>query len=232
MQDDRQKPIAQNVLAFVLDQTLRLLHPFVPFITEGIFQKLNEIAPVRRLGDITQTENSKALVIAEWPKFVETLVNEDVEKQISVVQIPVRAYRDMKNKYGLPNSVLVTASANVSAEFADTLAANSDLICKMAFLKEFKVGTNIRKPSGAAVSAVEGMSFYMHDIIDIEAERARFEKQKQEIGKAKNAVEAKLANENFVSRAKPQVVAAAREKLAELSEQLNTVEKHLAELNG
>ena len=45
MQDERKKPIAQNVLAFVLDQTLRLLHPFVPFITEGIFQKLNEIAP-------------------------------------------------------------------------------------------------------------------------------------------------------------------------------------------
>jgi valyl-tRNA synthetase len=54
MQDSEQKPIAQNVLAFVLDQTLRLLHPFVPFISEGIFQKLNEVAPARTLNGLTQ----------------------------------------------------------------------------------------------------------------------------------------------------------------------------------
>jgi valyl-tRNA synthetase len=232
MQDDRQKPIAQNVLAFVLDQTLRLLHPFVPFITEGIFQKLNKMAPIRGLAGIGEAENSESLVIAKWPKVPESIIDEDIERQIALIQTPVRAYRDMKNKYGIPNSTLVSASANVSAEVVDVLAANSDLICQLAFLKEFKVYTDIKKPPKAAVSVVEGMSFYMHDIIDIEAERARFEKQKQEIGKAKNAVEAKLANENFVSRAKPQVVAQAREKLAELSEQLNTVEKHLAELNG
>ena len=232
MQDDRQKPIAQNVLAFVLDQTLRLLHPFVPFITEGIFQKLNEIAPVRGLKGVAEPKNSESLVVAGWPKVPESIVNEDIERQIALIQTPVRAYRDMKNKYGIPNSTLVSASANVSAEVVDVLAANSDLICQLAFLKEFKVYTDIKKPPKAAVSVVEGMSFYMHDIIDIEAEHARFEKQRQEIGKARSAVEAKLANENFVSRAKPQVVAQAREKLAELSEQLKTVEKHLAELNG
>ena len=52
MRDERSKGVAQNVLAFVLDQTLRLLHPFIPFITEGIYQKLNELAPVRELRGI------------------------------------------------------------------------------------------------------------------------------------------------------------------------------------
>jgi valyl-tRNA synthetase len=231
MQDSQQKPIAQNVLAFVLDQTLRLLHPFVPFITEGIFQKLNDLVSVRKLAGIAEAEHSEAMVVAGWPKFLESLVNEDVEKQISLVQTPVRAYRDMKNKYGISNSVLVSASANVSAEVVDTLAANSDLICKMACLKEFKVGADIRKPSGAAVSVVEGMSFYMHDTVDLQTERTRFEKQRQQIEKAKMAVEAKLANQDFLSKAKPQVVTQAREKLAELSEQLKTIEKHLLELN-
>ena len=56
MQDREQRPIAQNVLAFVLDQILRLLHPFVPFITEGIFQKLNEVAPVRKLEGLAQSK--------------------------------------------------------------------------------------------------------------------------------------------------------------------------------
>jgi len=232
MLNEQNKAVAQNVLAFVLDRTLRLLHPFVPFITEGIFQKLNEIAPVRGLKGIAEAENSESLVIAKWPQVLESTVNEDIEKQISLVQTPVRAYRDMKNKYGISNSVLVSTSANVSAEFVDILAANSDLICRMACLKEFKVGTDVKKPPRAAVSVVEGMSFYMHDIVDMQAERARFEKQRQEIEKAKKAVEAKLANQDFLSKAKPQVVAQAREKLVELSEQLETVEKHLLELNG
>ncbi len=230
MQDEQQQPIAQNVLAFVLDQILRLLHPFVPFITEGIFQKLNEIVPVRELKGLAQAKESKALVVAQWPEGLDTLINEDIEKQISSVQTPVRTYRDMKNKYNIPNSEKVSASANVSAEILDTLTANSDLICHLAGLKDFNPGVDIPKPAKAAVSVVDGMSFYMHDIIDIEAERARLEKEKQEAVKAKKAVEAKLANENFVTKAKPEVVAQARERLSELTEQLETVKKHLSEL--
>jgi len=230
MQDEQQKPIAQNVLAFVLDQILRLLHPFVPFITEGIFQKLNEIVPVRELKGLAHAKESDALVVAQWPEGLDTLINEDIEKQISSVQTPVRTYRDMKNKYNIPNSEKVSASANVSAEILDTLTANSDLICHLAGLKDFNPGVNIPKPAKAAVSVVDGMSFYMHDIIDIEAERARLKKEKQEAVKAKKAVEAKLANENFVTKAKPEVVAHARERLSELTEQLETVEKHLSEL--
>jgi valyl-tRNA synthetase len=70
----------------------------------------------------------------------------------------------------------------------------------------------------------------MHDVIDPDAERRKLEKQKDEIEKAKEAIEAKLNNENFVARAKPQVVAQTKDKLAELSEQLKLLEKHLSEL--
>ncbi len=231
IQDDQQKPIAQNVLSFILDQILRLLHPFVPFITEGIFQKLNEIASVRQLQGLVEIKKSDALVVAQWPEGLDALINEDIEKQISSVQTPVRTYRDMKNKYNIPNSVKVSASASVSADVVDTLTVNSDLICHLAGLKDFNLGVDIQKPAKAAVSIVDGMSFYMHDIINIEAEQARLEKEKQEAEKAKKAVEAKLANENFVTKAKPEVVAQARDRLAELTEQLETIEKHLSELS-
>ena len=72
----------------------------------------------------------------------------------------------------------------------------------------------------------------MHDVIDLEAERARLEKQKQEIEQAKTAVESKLANENFVKKAKPRVVAQARDRLQQLQEQLQAVERHLAEISA
>jgi valyl-tRNA synthetase len=230
MSDKQQRPIAQNVLAFVLDQTLRLLHPFVPFITEGIFQKLNEITAVRGLKGIAEAKKSEALVVAEWPKQLNSLIDENVERQIEIIQSPIRAFREIKNKYNIPNSEMVSASASVPAETVSFLKANAELICQMAGLKEFNPGTDVPKPSKAAVSVVEEMSFYMHDVIDPDAERKKLEKQRGEIEKAKKSIEAKLNNENFVAKAKPEIVAATRDKLAELTEQLKLLEKHLSEL--
>ncbi len=230
MQDEQKKPIAQNVLAFVLDQTLRLLHPFVPFITEGIFQKLNEIAPARELKGIAESKEAKALVIAQWPQGLDSLLNDEVEKQISIMQTPIRAVRDIKNKYNLSPTAMPTTSVNTSVRVAEMLNDNSALICQMAGIRVFMAGTEIEKPKNAATAIMDDMQIYVHDMIDPEAERARFEKRKQEIEKAKEAVEAKLANENFVTKAKPEVVAQARDRLTELLEQLNTVEKHLSEL--
>ena len=100
----------------------------------------------------------------------------------------------------------------------------------MAGLKDLQIAENLAKPNNAATAIVEGTQVYVHNVIDPAAERARLEKQKQEIEQAKKAVEGKLANENFVTRAKPEVVAQAREKLQQLRDQLQAVEKHLAEL--
>ncbi|MHC4573826.1 MAG: class I tRNA ligase family protein [Planctomycetota bacterium] len=230
MQDEEQKPIAQNVLAFVLDQILRLLHPFVPFITEGIFQRLNEIAPLRRLQGLTEAESSDALVVAKWPDGLSSLTDEEAEEQVSIIQKPVRAIRDIKNKYNIPYTTMVTASVTTTVRVSDVLASDSGLICSMAGLKELTAGPDIVKPGSAATAIIDDMQIYVHDVIDPEAERGRLEKHKQEVEKAKKAVEAKLNNENFVKKAKPEVVARAREKLAELVERLKTVEKNLSQL--
>jgi len=230
MQDEQKKPIAQNVLAFVLDQTLRLLHPFVPFITEGIFQKLNEIAPARRLKGIAESKKAKALVIAQWPEGLDSIVDAEAEEQIVTVQTVIRAIRDIRSKYNKQPSEKLVASANSPQEIADVLNANSELVCRLAGLKEFRTSHTSQKPQNAAAMIVDQMQIYLHEAIDIEAEKQRLVKQKQQIEKAKKAVEAKLANENFISKAKPEVVAQARNRLVELSEQLKTVEKHLSEL--
>ena len=230
MQDEQKKPIAQNVLAFVLDQILRLLHPFVPFITEGIFQKLNETAPIRRLKGIAESKEAKALVIAQWPEGLDSMVDAEAEEQIASVQTVIRAIRDVRSKYSKQPSEKLTASANSPQEIAEVLNANSGLVCQLAGLKEFSASHTSRKPQNAAAMIVDQMQIYLHEAIDIEAEKQRLEKQKEQLEKAKKAVDTRLANENFVSKAKPQVVVQARDRLAELSEQLNTVEKHLSEL--
>jgi valyl-tRNA synthetase len=102
----------------------------------------------------------------------------------------------------------------------------------LAGLGGLEIAENLAKPNNAATAIVEGTQVYVHNMIDPEAERARLEKQKQEIEQAKKAVENKLANANFVAKAKPEVVAQAREKLQQLQEQLQAIEGHLAEIKG
>ena len=121
MRDEKQKPIAQNVLAFVLDQTLRLLHPFVPFITEGIFQKLNEIAPVRKLKGVLQTKKSEALVIAEWPNGLDSLVYKEIDDKVAVIQEAIRGIRDLRTKYNKQPSEKLEASVDAPKELAEIL---------------------------------------------------------------------------------------------------------------
>ncbi len=229
MRDETRKPIAQNVLAFVVDRTLRMLHPFVPFITEGIYQKLNEMAPTRTLGGIAPASGCEALTVAQWPTGIDGLANPDVEEQIRLVQETIRAIRDIRNKYNKSSEAL-TASAAAPKGTADILNANADLVCQLANLDSFRAAEGAAKPNNAATTIVEETQVYVHDVIDPVAERARLDKQKQEIQQAKKAVEGKLANENFVTRAKPEVVAQARERLAQLQEQLQAVQTHLAEL--
>ena len=232
MQNGQQKPTAQNILAFVLDQTLRLLHPFVPFITEGIFQKLNEIAPVRGLHGMAQEKHSAALVIAEWPRDMNYLINQNVEEQIQIVQDAIRAIRDIRSKYNRPQDELFKVSAQASPKTVNILNENAQLIKQLGNVKDFEAGAETAKPRNAATTIIGDLRIYVHDMIDPEAERQRLEKQKQQVETAKNTVEAKLRNKDFVTKAKPEVVAQAREKLTQLQEQVETIQKHLFELDG
>jgi len=232
VRDDATKGVAQNVLAFVLDQTLRLLHPFIPFITEGIYQNLRELTLVRELRGVASGDNPDALAVAPWPQNLESLKNAVAEAQIQVIQDVVRAIRDLRSKYNIPPSARLKASAAAPQEVSDVLEAGGDLVCQLAGLESFQAAEGLAKPNNAATAIVEGAHVYVHDVIDPEAEHARLTKQKQEIEQAKKGVEGKLANENFVARAKPEVVAQAREKLQQLQDQLQAVERHLAELGG
>jgi valyl-tRNA synthetase len=232
MRDDVTKGVTQNVLAFVLDQTLRLLHPFIPFITEGIYQNLKELTPIRELRGVAAGDSAEALAIAQWPQSLASLKDAKVEAQIQTIQDVVRAIRDIRSKYNIAPSVKLQASAAAPQATAAMLESGSDLVCQLAALATFHAAEGLAKPNNAATAIVEDTHVYVHDVIDPEAERARLAKQKQEIEQAKKGVEAKLANENFVARAKPEVVAQAREKLRQLQEQLQAVERHLAELGG
>ena len=152
MFDAAQKPIAQNVLAFVLDQTLRLLHPFVPFITEGIFQKLNEIAPARGLKGIAELNAAKALVIADWPKRIDALINEQVEQQIDNIQTVVRCVRDIRSRCNIPPSSKLVVSVNAPQDISGILNADAGFSASSRTSRNSAHRDSAGKPKNAAAA--------------------------------------------------------------------------------
>jgi valyl-tRNA synthetase len=230
MQEASQKPVAQNVLAFVLDQVLRLLHPFVPFITEGIFQNLNAIAPKRGLKGMMMLEAAESVMIAGWPAADQAWIDRESERQIEQVQNVVRAIRDVRSRYNIAPSKPLVCSASASPAVCDQLTTSAALVKQLTNLSAFTAGSDVSKPDNAAAVVVGEIQIYVHDVIDPEAERQRLLKQKEFIEKGIKPLAGKLGNENFVSRAAPEVVEQSRQKLKDLTDQLEAVEKLLAEL--
>ncbi|MHC5097583.1 MAG: class I tRNA ligase family protein, partial [Planctomycetota bacterium] len=228
--DGAQKPIAQNVLAFVLDQVLRLLHPFVPFITEGIFQGLNAIAPKRGLKGIMELAEADSIMVAPWPEPIDGCADEQTEQQIETVQSVIRSIRDIRSQYNIPPAKPLVCSAAAPEAVCAMLNTNAALIQKQAFVESLTVETKLEKPDNAAAIIVDEIQIYVHDAVDKEAERKRLEKQKEFIEKGIKPLAGKLGNENFTSRAKPEVVEQSRQKLKELTDQLEAIEKLLTEL--
>jgi valyl-tRNA synthetase len=221
---------AQNVLAFVLDQVLRMLHPFVPFITEGIFQNLNDIAPRRGLKGIMDLTTADSIMIAPWPQRIDGCMDEQTERQIETVQNVIRAIRDVRSQYTIPPARPLACSASAPEAVCDMLNKNLILIQKQAFIESLTIETGLEKPDNAAAIVIGDIQIYVHDAVDKEAERNRLQKQKEFIEKGIAPLAGKLGNENFTSRAKPEVVEQSRQKLKELQDQLAAVEKLLAEL--
>lgn len=231
MQQPATKPIAQNVLAVVLDQTLRMLHPFLPFITEGIFENLNTVVPQRGLHGLLELEPCMGLAMAPWPAPMNDQIDTAIERQIETVQAVIRTVREIRNARNIPPGKPLKVSAKSQVDTVRILSDNAPLIEQLAVLEAFTAQTDLDKPANAAVAVAGTLEVYVHDAVDPAAERARLEKQKEQVEKALKGTEGKLANENFVSRAKPEVVDQARVKLRELKEQLAAVERNLKELD-
>ncbi|MEN6309399.1 MAG: valine--tRNA ligase [Anaerohalosphaeraceae bacterium] len=230
MADAAQRPIAQNVLAFALDQTLRMLHPFVPFITEGIFQNLNTIAPVRKLGTLAAAPSAESIMIAPWPAGLDSFIAPDIERQIETMQNCIGAIREIRNKYNIHPAKRLIGTLVAPQGRLQMLRDNSRLICELAGMEQLIIEADAPKPANSAAAIVEEMQIYVHDVVDVEAERQRLQKQKEFIESGIRPLQAKLSNESFVSRAKPEVVEQSRQKLKDLTDQLDAVNKNLAEL--
>lgn len=231
MRNEDEAPLARQVLAAVLDPVLRTLHPFVPFITEELWAKLAELAPERGI-DAPLPGTDGRLIRAAWPTLPESWMSTAVEDQVGFAQEVIRGVREVRSKYQIPPSRKLEVSVRATGASAAALATTSHFVENLANLESFTISADATRASDAATIVARDVELFVAGVVDLEAERARLEKQRDQLKGRIEGARKKLSNENFVKRAQPDVVERERERLAELESQLSSVKAGLADLEA
>ena len=197
--DAVQKQTALQVLCYILDQTLRLLHPFMPFITEEIWQSL--------------PHEGDALIVAKWPKFREDFMFQTEESHMESVMNAIRAIRNRRADMNVPPSrkaalYILTANPGVYTE-------GEGFIQRLAYADSVKIlDAEPADLNGMVCCTTSDAKLYipMGQLVDVAKELERIEKELEKARKNLSSLESKLNNEKFVSRAPEAVVNAEREK--------------------
>ena len=229
---DRKGAEAKQVLAFCLDQVLRLLHPFIPFITERLWKQLNAIAPRRGLPGVAEPAASELAILAEFPPAEGWSALDDpaVLELFADIQSVTRGVREMRNSNKVPPKQPVTVTVKAPADHSNSLARHAHIIKELANVEDLRVVADAKRPVDSASAVIGGLQIYVHDISDDEAERRRITKELAEVEKLIKGKESKLANENFVKNANPEVVQAERDRFDDLQNRRRALEGSLAEL--
>jgi valyl-tRNA synthetase len=232
LRDEAQQPAAQRVLVTVLDTTLRMLHPFTPFITEELWQRLKEIAPSRGLP--TPAPAADAMIIAPWPTGLDAWRDADLEARFQRLQELIIAVRNVRGTYNISPAVTVSVFIKCSAEIASDLKLVQVQFETLAKATLSAAGPDVARPKTCANFSLGDADGYLplEGLVDLQAEVARQKKEADKIRGFIASHEKKLTNSSFVDRAPPEVVAEVRETLAGQHKQLASIEEIVAQLGG
>jgi valyl-tRNA synthetase len=242
-----QRQTAQRVLAHALDVLMRLLHPMMPFLTEEVWQLLGQVAPERGVGSSSPSSgpshqgrgDSKAaesVCIAAWPVADTSRQNATIEEQFTDFQAVLGAVREIRQRQNIPPREELSFTVRCDTHAAELLGPLQPYFTQMARATATELGPNAAVPHIAASVTLAGRhgSIDVHvdlsRFLDVDAERKRLEKERDNLDKQLAAIESKLNNKNFVDRAPAEVVQQQRDKLVELKNQLSSVEAASAKL--
>jgi len=198
--DKEANECAQRVLGHVLVGTLQLLHPFMPFITETIWQAL--------------PHEGKSIMVSKWPEFSEKHIYPEAVAQMEQIMEVVRVVRNRRSEMNVPPSK--RASLTIVTESPRLFAEAEPFLKKLAWANDVSVVTEMPANADSMVSCATDVAHVfmpLSELVDAEKEKARINGEIEKASKFVKSLEAKLANESFVAKAPAAVVAAEREKL-------------------
>ena len=198
---------AQRVLLFVLKEILTLLHPFMPFITEEIWQALPGCGEL----------DSKVLMIRPFPKFDETLCFTKEEEEFESVMTAIRAVRSRRSEMNVPPSKKSTLT--IVTDKPGLFEAGKDYICRLAYASDLIITSEVPGDVNNLVTVVTNdarLFMPLSELVDVEKERERIEREITKVKAEINKLEQKLSNKQFTAKAPENVVQAERDKLNKL----------------
>lgn len=219
-EDAEAKETVQKVLVHVLDGILRLLHPFMPFITEEIFASL--------------PKREGLLIHAPWPTMKEASIDKGAEADMTLIMDAIRNLRNVRAEMDVPPkrkaSCLVLAQ---SEDIAANFEKNASYMVALASCKDVSlIKSDSEVPEGAVSTVVNGAELFLplEDLIDFEKEIERLTKEQKKLEGEIKRVNGKLSNEGFVKKAPEKVIIEEREKQAKYQSMLDTVNERLASM--
>ena len=217
--DPAAQATTRRVLVHVLETCLRLLHPYMPFITEEVWQHL--------------PHTGETLMLARWPQADPTFIDQAAEADMTLLIDLIRGIRNARSEFGVEPGRGVTALFKADGR-AGLIESHRDLFARLANVAELRFwdGDGAGPSQAAAVVAGEVTCFLpLAGLIDIEAERARLSKALDDNRAQIARTEAQLNNADFVSKARPEVVERARARLANLAAERESLQGRLKALS-
>ncbi len=207
------------VLHTVLENSLRLLHPFMPFITEEIWQRI--------------AHEGETIMLAPWPKADKKLIDEKIEAEVELITSEIQAIRNVRSAWQINPKEQVTVAIKTQREKEmKIINAYSADIVRMARVSSLQVGKNITRPKESAVANIGRVETYvvLSGLIDIQVERQRIESALSDVEKMIRGLEIRLKNEDFLKKAPKDIVEKERRRAEELENRKKRLEENIRAL--
>ena len=214
-----ERATAQHVLATVLVSAMKLLHPYMPFITEEIYQCL--------------PHEAESIMISKWPVADESLVDPEAERSMNAIMDSIKAIRNMRAEVNANPGKKIPAIMLVSEDLREVVAHNDSYIKLLGGIDNLELRPlNGEKPENAMAAVVTGIEVYLPlaGLIDVEKETQRLSKELAAMEKDLQRAGGKLNNAGFLAKAPEDVIAKERAKYEELSGKIEAVKKRMAYL--
>ena len=209
------KATVKAVLVYVMSNTLKLLHPFMPFITEEIWQTL--------------PHDGESIMISQWPVFSNELSFKAEENEMERVMTAIKAVRNRRAEMNVPPSK--KAKIFIETVYENTFSEGANFFVRLASASEVEIVKGYENDEAVAIITEDARLFIpMDELVDFKAELERLEKEKASVLKEIAFVSGKLNNAGFVAKAPEAVVNEQREKLAKYNEKLAMLEESIAKI--
>ncbi|URZ87814.1 valine--tRNA ligase [Floricoccus penangensis] len=220
-EDETEKEVTRSVLTHVLDQILRLLHPIMPFVTEEIFE------------NIPHTEET--LVTAKYPQVRPEFDDAQAAQGVEVLKEVIRSVRNSRAEVNVaPSKAITILIKTKTPEIEEFFKANENYLRRFTNPEVLEISSDVDAPAQAMSAVITDAEIYLPlaDLINVEDEIARLNKELAKWQKELDMVGKKLANEKFVANAKPEVVEKEKEKQADYQEKFNATKERIEQLEN